>query len=126
MLSRMLNGSPIKGAALGLAIAMGAASLAHADDIGSWQKSVVSLVAKKQVYPREAMSQEIEGKAKVKVTIDRSGKITGYEMVEKTGNAILDAEVEKMKDRINPLPTPPASLPDANLTFVLPLSWVLQ
>ncbi|MDA5194856.1 energy transducer TonB [Govanella unica] len=125
MLNRMFKGSAVKGVVLGLMVATGVASLAQAD-VASWQKGVVSLVAKKQVYPREAMSKEIEGRAKVRVTIDRSGKITGYEMVEKTGNAILDAEVEKMKDRINPLPAPPADLPDANLTFVLPLSWVLQ
>lgn len=115
-----------RGAVLGFAIAATGATVAHAKDMASWQRSVVSLVAKKQVYPREAMSQEVEGRARVRVTINRSGQITDYVMVEKTGNAILDAEVLRMKDRINPLPTPPASISDTNLTFVLPLSWVLQ
>ncbi len=129
MFNRMLKASVTKAAALGVTTVLAVSTLTSpvlANDVASWQKSVVSLVAKKQVYPREAMSKEIEGRARVKVTIDRSGAITGYEAVEKTGNAILDAEIEKLKDRINPLPTPPASLSDANLTFVLPLSWVLQ
>ncbi|SRR5690606_14172363 len=130
MFSRMLTNNSIKAAVLGLSIAAGlaftGAGEARADEIAAWQKSVVSVIAQKQVYPRAAMSQEIEGRARVKVTIDRSGNITGYEMIEGTGHELLDAEVIRLKDRINPLPKPPASLSDANLTFVLPLSWVLQ
>lgn len=97
-----------------------------AADMASWQKSVVGVIAKKQVYPRAAMSQEIEGRAKVKMTIDRAGKITHYEMVESTGSDLLDAEVVKLMERINPLPAPPADASDSNLTFVLPLAWVLE
>lgn len=130
MLSRTLTNNSFKAAVLGLTVAaglaFGGAGEARADEIATWQKKVVSTIAQKQVYPRAAMSQEIEGRARVKVTIDRSGTITGYEMVEGTGHELLDAEVVRLKDRINPLPKPPASLADANLTFVLPLSWVLQ
>lgn len=128
-MSRTVN-NPLKAAALGLTVVagltLGSAGEVRADEIATWQKNVVTTIAQKQVYPRAAMSQEIEGRARVKVTIDRSGNITGYEMVEGTGHALLDAEVVRLKDRINPLPKPPASLADANLTFVLPLSWVLQ
>jgi len=112
-----------------LAIAMGvmaAPMTTWAADMASWQKSVIGVIAKKQVYPRAAMSQEIEGRAKVKMTIDRGGKITHYEMVESTGSDLLDAEVVKLMDRINPLPAPPAEASDSNLTFVLPLAWVLE
>lgn len=126
----MLTNNSLKAAVLGLTVAaglaFGGAGEARANEIATWQKNVVSTIAQKQVYPRAAMSQEIEGRARVKVTIDRSGNITAYEMVEGTGHDLLDAEVVRLKDRINPLPKPPASLADANLTFVLPLSWVLQ
>lgn len=130
MFDRMLKDSPLKAAALGLTVALGVAMTAggeaKANDISAWQKNVVSTIATKQVYPRAAMSQELEGRARVQVTIDRNGNITGYDIVESTGHELLDAEVVRLKDRINPLPKPPAGLSDASLSFVLPLSWVLQ
>jgi len=99
---------------------------ANASEIKSWQKKIVKLVAKKQVYPRAAMRKELEGRAKVSVMIDRSGAIQNFDLVQSTGHAVLDKEVPKLMGRISPLPTPPASLSDAQLTFVLPLSWVIQ
>ena len=83
-------------------------------------------VAKKQVYPRSAIDNEIEGKAKVKVTIDRAGKVTAFNVVQPTGQDVLDKELPKLGDRISPLPTPPAELSDAQLTFVLPVTWALN
>lgn len=130
MLSRMFKLLPFKAvlAALvvaGLQVAF-TADQAYASDMGDWQKKVVKLISAKQVYPRAAMSQELEGRAKVQVSIDRTGAITKYELVQSTGHELLDAEVTKLMDRINPLPTPPASMSDENLTFILPLSWILQ
>ena len=116
-------------AAVAVAMVSGAISVATpaiADPVKSWQKKVVTLVGKKQVYPRSAIMKEIEGQAKVKVSIDRSGSLQGFEMVEATGHDVLDKEVDKLMKRINPLPAPPEELPDNKLTFVLPLSWVLQ
>ncbi|MBW7836244.1 MAG: energy transducer TonB [Sphingomonadales bacterium] len=123
----MMNKVSMKAAAVVIAMGFMAAPMTTwAADMASWQRSVVGVIAKKQVYPRAAMSQEIEGRAKVKMTIDRAGKITNYEMVESTGSDLLDAEVVKLMERINPLPAPPADASDSNLTFVLPLAWVLE
>lgn len=97
-----------------------------ADDVKSWQVKIVKLVARKQVYPRAAMRKEIEGRAKVKITIDRTGTIVAHELKQSTGHDILDKEVPKLMKRISPLPTPPEQLADGQLTFVLPLSWVIQ
>lgn len=123
-LNRLLKAAPVALIALGLTSV--AIAPAHAGDVASWQKSVVNLISKKQVYPRAALASAIEGKAKVKVTIDRAGAIKNFEVVQPAGNALLDDEVPKLMSRINPLPAPPAELPDANLTFVLPLSWALE
>lgn len=97
-----------------------------ADDLQSWQKKIVQLVAQKQVYPRAALSREIEGRAKVRLTIDRSGAISSHEVLESTGSEVLDNEIENLVERLNPLPTPPSNISDENLSFVLPLAWVIQ
>lgn len=97
-----------------------------ADEISDWRKKVIKKIVKKHIYPRSAISREIEGKARVRVTLDRSGAITNYEVVEPSGQAILDKAIPKMIKKMDPLPTPPDSLPDANLTFVIPITWRLQ
>jgi len=99
---------------------------ASADDIKDWRVKVVKKIAKKHIYPRSAISREIEGKARVKVTLGRDGVITAYEVVQASGEAILDKAIPKMMKKLTPLPAPPASLPDANLTFVIPITWRLQ
>ena len=109
-----------------LSLPMSFVQTANAGDIKSWQTSVVKLVAKKQVYPRAAMADELEGKAKVKISIDRSGAITSHELIESSGHDVFDQEVDALVSRINPLPTPPAELEDKNLSFVLPLTWAIN
>jgi len=96
------------------------------DNLQSWQKEIVQLVAKKQVYPRAALSREIEGRAKVRLTVDRTGAISSHEVIESTGSDVLDSEIENLVARLNPLPTPPSGISDDNLSFVLPLAWVIQ
>ncbi|MCF6195871.1 MAG: TonB C-terminal domain-containing protein [Emcibacter sp.] len=106
---------------------VGVTGTAHAaSDIKKWQTKIVKLVAKKQVYPRSAMRKELEGRAKVRVSIDRTGAIVAHEIVTPTGLAVFDKEIPKLIKRINPLPKPPASLTDNQLSFVLPLSWVIR
>lgn len=97
-----------------------------ANDVGAWRKKVVKLIAKKHIYPRSAISREIEGKARVQVTISRTGEITNYEVVEPSGQGVLDKAIPKMMKKLNPFPAPPDSMPDANLTFVIPITWRLQ
>jgi len=97
-----------------------------ADDIGTWRKAVVKRIAKKHIYPRSAISREIEGKARVQVTLARSGEITNYEILEPTGESVLDKTIPKMMDKLNPFPEPPASMDDNSLTFVIPITWRLQ
>lgn len=105
-----------------LAISTGA----QAGDIKKWQTKIVKLIAKKQVYPRSAMRKELEGRAKVQVSIDRTGAIVSHEVLQTTGHVVLDKEIPKLIKRINPLPKPPEELQDSQLSFVLPLSWVLR
>lgn len=107
-------------------VGVGFSSGAQAGDIKDWQVKIVKLVAKKQVYPRAAMRKELEGRAKVRVNIDRSGAIVSHEIITPTGEEVFDKEIPKLIERINPLPTPPSELGDDQLSFVLPLSWVIR
>ncbi len=111
---------------LSLVGTLGLSASAKAGDIKDWQVKIVKLVAKKQVYPRAAMRKELEGRAKVRINIDREGNIVNHEILSPTGLEVFDNEIPKLIDRINPLPSPPDALSDDQLSFVLPLSWVIR
>lgn len=100
-----------------------AGALAASDDMTSWKHQVAKLIAKKQKYPRSAQIRRLEGNAQVKMVIEPDGAIASYELVKSTQHDILDKEVEKLIDRLNPLPAPPQPDP---LTLTLPLTWRLE
>ncbi len=116
------------GVALALAVLAGSAVGAPADAATrqDWLKAVARTVAKKQTYPRSALMREIEGAAKIRITVDRSGRITAFEIVQKTGEAILDKELERLVKRIDPLPAPPAGTIQKDLTITIPVVWTLR
>lgn len=104
----------------------GLSTVASAADLGSWQKDVNNAIAKKQSYPRAALRKEIEGQVRVEINIDRDGNIVAHSLKSSSGHAVLDKEVPKLMKRVSPLPTPPASVNDNELTMVVPLAWSLQ
>ncbi|TNE64266.1 MAG: TonB family protein [Alphaproteobacteria bacterium] len=97
---------------------------ADADATTDWTNEVSKIVAAKQGYPRLAIARQIEGKAKVRLTVAADGTITNYEIVEPTGEEVLDQTIPKLIGKINPLPP----LPDGQkeVTFILPLSWSIN
>lgn len=112
-------------AAVAMTFLFSAASTpAQADDMKSWKIKVVKAVAKNQRYPRSAIAREIEGKAKVRLVVAADGSITSHEIVEETGQSVLDREIPKLVEKLNPLP----ALPDGQteMSFVLPLNWTLK
>lgn len=96
------------------------------NSVNDWKVDVAKLIGKKQVYPRAALSKEIEGTAKVQITIDRTGHVTSYDVVQPTGHPELDNDIPKLVKRIDPLPEPPSEMSDAELSLTLPLNWVIQ
>jgi len=112
-------------AAIAVIFAVGfTAAPAQAMDMKAWSKEVAKKVAQKQRYPRSALAREIEGRAKVRLVVAADGAITAHEIVEETGENILDNEIPKLVERLSPLP----ALPDGKteMTFVLPLNWRLN
>ncbi|NVJ96940.1 MAG: energy transducer TonB [Alphaproteobacteria bacterium] len=95
-----------------------------ATSMEDWQRAVVKKVLAKQGYPRLAVARQIEGKAKVRLTIDADGTISNYEVVEPTGQDVLDRSIPSLIGKLSPLPPLPDGKTD--LTFVLPLSWSLD
>lgn len=123
MLARKILGGSGLLVAASIALSSFGALPAKADDMDEWKRKVATMVAKNQGYPRSAQVRKLEGSAKVKLVIEATGDISSFELVESTTHDILDKEVDKLVEKINPLP----ATPDSNqMTLVLPLTWRLN
>lgn len=100
------------------------APVANAASMQEWQAAVVKKLTTKQKYPRAALSREIEGRAKVRLVVSADGSITNHEIIENTGEDVLDREIPKLLKRMNPLPSLPEN--KTELAFILPLVWTLD
>ncbi len=96
---------------------------AFSDEVSDWRKQVSRSIAKNHIYPRSAIAREIEGTARVQLVITRAGEVTSFEVVQPSGQSVLDKTIPRLIKRISPLPAPPSSLADADLTFVIPVTW---
>lgn len=123
MLARKILGGSGLLVAASIALSSFGALPAKADDMDEWKRKVATMVAKNQGYPRSAQVRKLEGSAKVKLVIEATGDISSFELVESTTHDILDKEVDKLVEKINPLPATPDS---SQMTLVLPLTWRLN
>ncbi len=92
-----------------------------ADGLQGWADDVRQEFASKQRYPRRARQANIEGTVKVRVRVAPNGAISGFEIVERSGNEHLDAEALDLIARVDPLPAVPGATADQ--TFVIPLNF---
>lgn len=77
-----------------------------------WAGRVLARLEKFRVYPDGARNRREQGVAVVRVRLDHRGRVLALELVSGTGHATLDAEALATFRRAEPLPPPPASLPD--------------
>lgn len=93
------------------------------DSLDSWAADVRQEFAAKQRYPRRAQQANVEGTVKVRVRVAPNGAISGFEIVERSGNELLDSEALDLIGRVDPLPAVPGASQDQ--TFVIPLNFRL-
>ncbi|MEQ9518595.1 MAG: TonB family protein [Parvibaculum sp.] len=93
-----------------------------AAEIENAYKAIVSdWIARHKRYPRAAARRGLEGRGEVTFIVTRAGNITQLEISGSTGFAVLDRELKAMLERASPLPSFPASIPQAQLEIKLPV-----
>ena len=90
---------------------------------GSYTQALFSLVRAKQIYPKKALREGIEGKLVVRVTIDKEGEVIDQQIVKRSGSRVLDRGVLKMLRRMGPFPKIPEELKLEEFSVELPLSF---
>jgi periplasmic protein TonB len=87
--------------------------------IASWQQAVVARLSRFQRYPAQAKGAT--GVVNLSFSIDRQGHVLKSQITKSSGSAVLDAEALSLITRAAPFPPPPATVPDTDLTFLLPI-----
>lgn len=85
-----------------------------------YEREISGWIQRHKYYPSAAAGRE--GRAVVRVRIDRSGNVRYYGIEQSAGNAALDAAAIDMIRRANPMPAVPDSYPAGNLIeFLIPI-----
>ena len=92
--------------------------------IARWQQAVVARLAHFQRYPAQAKGAT--GLVNLSFSIDRQGHVLNGRVIKSSGSVVLDTEALSELYRAAPLPSPPTAAPDSDLTFVLPIRFVLR
>lgn len=72
-------------------------------------------------YPRDSYRYNQEGIVLLEFTINRNGRILSYDILESSGYHLLDRAVREMMARASPVPPMPATIPEAQMRFTVPV-----
>lgn len=87
---------------------------------------IVAKINKYKRYPRFSRRRHEEGVVKLKFTINRTGKVTSYQIVSSSGYPRLDKEVLRMLKKAQPFPPFPPEMTVNEITRSLPISFKLN
>lgn len=89
-------------------------------------RSLSSLFARQQNYPRLAAMRGWEGEVQVRITIARKGNIVAAQVVRSSGFEVLDQSAIQLVSGAGQLPRPPEALQNRELQIVVPVLFKLE
>jgi protein TonB len=90
-----------------------------------WQSALAAWLQTNKTYPDEARRRGEEGRATVRFTVNREGRILDLQLLAGTGSNILDAAVERLL-RGARLPPFPAGMDQDQVTVTLQIRYALE
>ncbi len=103
-----------------------AASAAPAGPPPSYLGRLQAWLERHKDYPPQARQQRQQGTALLHFVMDRSGRVTRYNIVRSSGYQLLDSEVTNMIQRASPLPAIPAEMTISQLELTVPVRFNLR
>jgi len=101
--------------------AAGTAARPTSAAITSWQRQLVVQLERHKRYPPGAQGKV--GVARLEFTLDRGGRVLASRIVHSSGSEALDAAALALVKSAEPLPAPPAGLPDDLLSVIVPIRY---
>lgn len=95
------------------------------DILANWRGLIKSRLERSLKYPEQALRKRWKGKPKIRILIDREGKVISVEIDRSSGKREFDIEAVNNAKRSSPLPKPPAELikDKSTLSLTVPISF---
>lgn len=78
-----------------------------------------------KIYPRVAQQRRQQGRAMIRLVVDRMGRVIESSLTQSSGYPILDREVADLIARVSPLPPPRHTSAD-RVELILPIDFMLR
>jgi protein TonB len=90
-----------------------------------WQSAVGAWLQSNKTYPDAARRRGEEGRATVRFTVNREGRVIDFGLLSGTGSEALDAAVDRLL-RGARLPSFPRGMPQDQVTVTLQIRYTLE
>lgn len=92
----------------------------------SYRQLLAAHLQRFKQYPSAARAAGEQGTAMLSFSVSRSGQLLGARLARSSGHADLDAETLAMIRRAQPLPPIPPEIPQATLSFSVPVNYAVR
>ncbi|MAK63023.1 MAG: hypothetical protein CMK09_18795 [Ponticaulis sp.] len=76
-------------------------------------------------YPRRAVLDQLEGLGMLAVTVERSGRVRGYNLRQSTGHRILDREILRVAEEVTQLDPLPVEYTLQSAVILIPFNFFI-
>jgi protein TonB len=90
-----------------------------------WQSAVGAWLQSNKTYPDAARRRGDEGRATVRFTVNREGRVVDFQLMASTGSVALDAAVDQLL-RGARLPPFPSGMSQEQVTVTLQIRYALE
>lgn len=91
-----------------------------------WVGRLVARLERYKRYPYHAKFERQQGTVKLRLVINRAGRLLRADVVSSSGFPLLDQEALELLNRAEPLPSPPDDVPGEQLVLVVPIRFALR
>ncbi|MFH1803974.1 MAG: TonB family protein [Pseudomonadota bacterium] len=121
-----VSGTTVRSQAASSATGSGGGSSINSAAYVNYQDSVLQTLMQYREYPSIARRRGIEGQNMVRITIERDGSVSLLEIVDFSGNTILDRATEEMINRVRRFPPFPDTMEKDSITLRVPVVYNLR
>ena len=109
-----------------LAAAARAGAAAAAAAMPAYRDLLAAHLQRYKQYPSAAKAAGEQGTAMLSFTVSRTGHVLSSRLARSSGHADLDAETMAMIRRAQPLPAFPRDIPQASMSFTVPVRFAIR
>lgn len=95
-------------------------------EVAEWQKKLVLALNARKIYPEAARMAGAEGRAVLRFTMDRGGRVQARALGQSAGDPALDAATLAILAPGDRLPAPPGHMAGARFELAIPITYKLR